>query len=175
MTEAPRPRYFPVSAQKLVVMSVASFGIYGIYWFYQQWAVERAHTGEDLSPFWRTVFAPVWIYALLLRVRAGAQATDVSPRWSATTTAAAYIALNLVWLLPLPYALVGVLAAIPLIPVQGTINGLNAGIAPDAPRNDTYTGRNVVLIVVGILLYVLVIVGMTVPIENDSYTSWVVA
>jgi len=175
MTDAARPRYFAVSAPKFVVMSLASFGIYGIYWFYQQWALERAHTNEDLSPFWRTVFAPVWVYALLARVRAGAKAADVPTPWSALITAVAYVLLNLAWALDPPYALVGILGAVPLIPVQVTLNQLNARMAPDAPRNDTYTGWNVVLIVVGILLYVLVIVGLTVPVPNDPYTTWVVA
>jgi lipopolysaccharide export LptBFGC system permease protein LptF len=62
-----------------------------------------------------------------------------------------------------------------LVPVQRTVNALNAVVAPDAPRNDAYTGKNLVLIVVGVIFYVLLILGMMAPVQNDTFTTWVVA
>jgi hypothetical protein len=174
-SQATQPRYFPVSPAKLVVMSLASFGIYGFYWLYQNWVLERAHANEDFSPFWRTFFSPVWIYSLLRRMRDAAGAAQVSPNWTPAITTAAYLIITGALFLPDPYWLASLLVVVPLVPVQRTVNALNAVVAPDAPRNDAYTGKNLVLIVVGVIFYVLLILGMMAPVQNDTFTTWVVA
>ena len=173
--EAARPRYFAVSAPKLVVMSLASFGIYGFYWLYQNWALERVHSGEDLSPLWRTFFSVIWIYSLLRRMRDTAGTLQISPNWTAGVTAVAYVLVTCALFLPDPYWLASLLVVIPLVPVQRTVNQVNAHLAPDIPKNDSYSGKNLILIVVGLIFYILVILGMTVPAENDTFTSWVLA
>ena len=51
--------YFEVALGKVVVMSLVTFGLYELYWMYQQWKRVKIRTMEDLSPFWRTFFAPL--------------------------------------------------------------------------------------------------------------------
>lgn len=172
--EAAPPRYFPVSPAKFVVMSLASFGIYGFYWLYQNWALERAHSGEDLSPFWRTFFSVIWIHSLLERVRQAAGAAQMPPAWTPGATTAAYLIISCSLFLPDPYWLASLLVVVPLLPVQRTVNALNAAVAPEVPRNDAYTGKNVVLILVGLIFFLLVILGMMAPAPDDTFTRWVV-
>ena len=175
MTDVERPRYFAVSASKFVVMSLASFGIYGFYWLYENWALERAHTGEDLSPLWRTFFSVIWIYSLLKRMRETATAAQVPSHWTAAFTTAAYLLITCALFLPDPYQVLSLLVVVPLVPVQRTVNRLNAAVAPAALRNDTYTGRNLVLIVVGVIFYLLVIIGLMAPVDNETLIHWVLA
>lgn len=175
MNDAARPRYFAVSASKFVVMSLASFGIYGFYWLYENWALEQAHTGEDLSPLWRTFFSFIWIYSLLRRMRETATAAQVPSHWTEGLTTAAYLLITCALFLPDPYQVLSLLVVAPLVPVQRTVNRLNAVLAPAAPRNDTYTGWNLVLVVVGLIFYVLVIIGLMVPVDNETLTQWVLA
>jgi hypothetical protein len=175
LPQATPPRYFPVSPAKFVVMSLASFGIYGFYWFYRNWVLERAHTNEELSPFWRTFFAPLWIYSLLRRMREAAAAAQVAPTWRAEISAVGYIVITCGLFLPDPYWLVSLLVVVPLVPVQRTVNALNAVLAPETPKNDAYTGWNVVVIVVGVIFYLLLILGMMAPVPDDTLTRWVVA
>ena len=48
-------------------MCVVTFGLYEIYWFYQQWRhVQRR--GERVHPALRTLFAGFFCYALFRRV-----------------------------------------------------------------------------------------------------------
>jgi hypothetical protein len=156
-------------------MSLASFGIYGFYWLYQNWVLERDHTTEELSPLWRTFFSVLWIYSLLRRIREAAGAAQVAANWTPAITAAAYIIITCCLFLPDPYWLASLLVVVPLVPVQRTVNALNALLAPEAPRNDTYSGKNLVLIIVGVILFLLLVLGMMAPVENDTYTSWVLA
>ena len=48
---ATAPPYFSVATHKFVAMSICTFGIYELYWFYQTWKTMRDATGEKLSPF----------------------------------------------------------------------------------------------------------------------------
>jgi hypothetical protein len=48
--------FYAMSPVKLVIMSVLTFGIYDLAFWWRQWSARR-RTGEELSVFWRTVFA----------------------------------------------------------------------------------------------------------------------
>lgn len=56
--------YFPVSLPKLFVLSVATGGLYQLYWFYQNWKYVKTRNNSAIMPFWRALFAPIWFYPL---------------------------------------------------------------------------------------------------------------
>ncbi len=157
--------FFGVSLTKLVVMSVCTFGLYQLYWCYKQWQAERKQSHEDLSPFWRAFFAPLWGFSLFDRIRSAAEFRRVEVTWSPNWLGFAFLILMWLWRLPDPYWLVSYLSFLPLLPVQSAVNRLNSVAAPDAPRNASYSGANVVMIVVGALLVALAIVGAFLPAE----------
>ena len=65
-TDAATP-WFRVGTAKLLLMCVVTFGLYQIYWFYQQWRhVQRR--GERVHPALRTLFAAIFCYPLFRRV-----------------------------------------------------------------------------------------------------------
>lgn len=124
---------------------------------------EREPTKEDLSPFWRAVFAPIWTFSLLERINKRAKKNRLAADWSANALAIAYLVLTIAWRLPDPYWLISLVAFLPLLPVQRTINALNSEMAPAAERNTRFSGANVVLVVVGGLFLVLTILGTLLP------------
>jgi hypothetical protein len=58
-----RRHFFDVSVVKLVVMSIVTFGLYEIYWFYKQWQA-RKESGQDVLPLPRAIFAVLFAHAL---------------------------------------------------------------------------------------------------------------
>ena len=50
--------HYALSVTKLWVMSILSFGLYNLAFFYRHWAHLRDHHQQDVSPFWRAVFSP---------------------------------------------------------------------------------------------------------------------
>ena len=42
------PLYFPVSLLKFAMMSIVTFGLYEVHWFYKNWDFERSRTQERL-------------------------------------------------------------------------------------------------------------------------------
>ena len=56
--------YYPVSLFKLFFLSLATLGLYQIYWFYRNWAYVKQRDDSAIMPFWRAVFAPLWFFSL---------------------------------------------------------------------------------------------------------------
>lgn len=154
---------FNVSLSKFTIMSLCTFGIYELYWAYKQWDAVRRRDQEDLSPFWRAFFAPLWAFSLLPRMNRLTAMYLVPASWSGSALALAYFVLHVSWRLPDPYWLASLLSFLPLLVVQRSINELNATVAPEAPRNNSYSGFNVVMIIVGGLFLLLTILGTVVP------------
>lgn len=56
--------YYAMSVTKLWIMSVLTFGLYNLAFFYRHWLHLRDHAQQDVSPFWRTFFAPLMYFGL---------------------------------------------------------------------------------------------------------------
>ena len=154
---------FAVSLSKLSVMSLCTFGFYELYWCYKQWDAGRRREQEELSPFWRAFFAPIWAFSLFSRIQQLTAKHGVPATWSGNGLALAFLLLGITWRLPDPLWLVSLLTFLPLLVVQRSINVLNAVVAPSAERNDRYSGANVVVIVIGVILLVFAIWGTLFP------------
>lgn len=163
MTDRPSALYFSVSKTKLAVMSVFSWGIYELYWFYKNWKLVKERTGRDIRPFWRAVFAPFYCYALLKSVKQAADShgilSGISPGW----LTAAYIAIIVTHRLPDPIWLISVLSFLPLLPVQGAINEVNSKVTLEYELNDHFSWKNMVVIMLGGIALILCLIGIFAP------------
>ena len=165
------PLYFPVSITKLIVMSIFTLGIYEIYWFYKNWTHVKIRTRQKIRPFWRAIFSVFYCYSLFKAVResvdshAGRQ--EINPGW----LAAGYIILSISYKLPDPYWLVSLMAFLPLLPVQGAINNINATVAPVAARNGNFSVKNIFVMIIGGLCLVLVALDMSVSSNYSTGTG----
>ncbi|MEO8879943.1 MAG: hypothetical protein ABI446_06055 [Gemmatimonadaceae bacterium] len=159
MTDAPsavaQAPYFPVSRQKLIVMSMTTLSIYQIYWFYRNWQRANARQGSGGSPFWRALAAPITAHGLFADVRTDAQSRFVAVGWSSAGLAVIYFALTLCCFLDYPWWTIALGSVFALLPVHTTMEAVNAKVAPSAPRNDGFSMMDGVAIAVGIALTIL--------------------
>lgn len=168
--QSPVAPYFVVSTTKLAVLSIFSFGFYEIYWFYKHWNCERKRTGEKLLPFWRAVFSIFFAFGLFERISTHTELERVAPLENPGLLGVAFVLLAFATRLPDPYWIVSLFSFVPLLPVQAAANRLQRKTAPDQSRNESYSGANVVLIVIGAILLVLVLLGLFMPAETtDSF------
>jgi len=56
--------YYAMSVAKLWIMSIVTFGLYNIVFFYRHFRHLRDHQQQDVSPFWRAVFSPFMYFGL---------------------------------------------------------------------------------------------------------------
>lgn len=156
---------FPVATHKFIVLSIFSFGLYEVYWCYKNWKRLKEASGEELSPVWRAIFAPLWGFSLFRRMRDVASAAGVPVGWSPGVLATLYLVLNIAWRLPDPWWLLGFASLIPMLPVQQAAqqaNARSAGVASEG-RNGSYSAANIVLILLGGLIWILVVIGLFLP------------
>jgi hypothetical protein len=158
-TPQTRHEFFPVAVHKFVVLSLCTLSFYSIYWCYQNWWRIRERTGERLSPFWRAVLEPFWVFSLFRRIREHAAGRGVTAVWNPTLLGLAYLCFCAIGSLPDPWWLVGLGGFIPFLPVVQTIQRLNDGEAATESRNDAYSGANVATILVGGAIVLLVVAG----------------
>jgi len=156
---------FPVATRKFIVLSICTFGIYELYWCYQNWKRLKAASGENLSPFWRAFFAPLWGFSLFKRIRAAAVSAGVPVDWSSGALATFYLVLDMTWRLPDPWWLISFGTLIPMISVQQAaqrVNERHVALNTEG-RNDNYSTANIATIVIGGLFLILVVIGTFMP------------
>lgn len=155
-----RDAYFTVGALKFSLLSLTTLGIYPLYWFYQNWKIVRERENASLSPFWRTFFTPIWIFSLGSHFRACAAAEDFSLALPVTLLGISYIVLNAVLRLPDPYWLISLLSFVPIIPFDTAARRINGSGSLAPPTHGTFSGWNIVCMIVGTLVLLLALVGV---------------
>jgi hypothetical protein len=156
---------FQVPTDKFMALSICSFGVYTIFWTYQMWKRIADHEHEDISPFWRTFFAPIWNFWLFGDIRRLAAVEGIDAGWNPAALASLYILVTLMLRLPEPLSLLGFTSVLAYLPVQQTAADLNDRFAATVtePRNDRYGAAGIATVVIGGLLLLLVIVGTLLP------------
>lgn len=151
--------FFPVTRLKLAVMSLTTFGLYLVYWFYKNWKASEALGDPHVNAPIRAFFYPLVAYGLFARIRRHAKPAGGVELFAAGPLALALLLLSVLWRLPDPYGLIVLLNFLPVLPVQATVNELNAKLAPGVDPNGRFQGWNYVALIGGGLLLVLAVTG----------------
>jgi len=130
------PIFHAVSVAKLTVLSLATWGVYPMYWFFRNWQYQAARAGRSryLGPLVCTLFADVLAYWLFREIRSYSEQTNKRPLpagWLALAWALSFVP----YVLPRPFRYLSLLGFVPLLPVQAAVNEINAKLRPSAPRN----------------------------------------
>jgi len=75
--------FYPVPLGKFLSLSVASWGLYTLYWFWRNWNWVKQRLGDDILPFWRAFFGAFWLHPLFSR--ANERAKRQVPLWLGIT------------------------------------------------------------------------------------------
>lgn len=62
----------------VVLLQTLTLGLYLIYWMGRNWTILQKSYGERISPFWRTIFAPLFIHDLFREVRRNSRKVDAT-------------------------------------------------------------------------------------------------
>lgn len=151
--------FFSVATHKFVIMSVVTVGLYQYYWIYKQWKRLAQSSREPMSPFWRTFFAPLWGFSLFSRLEAHGEREKLVVGWNDVALGIAYLLLSAAWRLPDPWSLVSLLSFLPIVPVQRTVEQINARHTAGPLPNRRFSGVNLVGIFIGGALLLLAVLG----------------
>ncbi len=154
---------------KLVLLSVLTFNLYQIYWFYRNWKHLKAHTGASIRPGLRTVglFIPIFNFFLVfdqfeeihsITSRPGL-AGRMQERYSPMGLMSAYVLINALWIVPGPVSLLSMLAFIPLVFVQRALNDYWQREQADRATRRRFSGGEIGTLALGGIFTALVLVS----------------
>lgn len=146
--EVGEARYSPVQYNKLVILSLLTFGLYELLWLYRMWRYVQRAEGSAIWPWARALFAPIWYYPLLKRLNV---------RGPIGLTVAFWF-LGALYRLPGPYWLLAFLSFLPLLPALRAANELNRGSEALTP-SFAWRKRSVAILVLGLVAVPLAVIG----------------
>lgn len=167
--------FFSITTTRLAVLSIITFGVYEIYWFYRNWRAVKNGEKLNIQPFWRAVFSIFFCHSLFKKILQSAKKYGFTNRYSPGLLAILYIILillgngmgngmgradisnfgfDVLWLL------VSISTIIPLISIQKAINFNNSKITGNSGVDGKFSKGEVVLIIIGSIFFLLVILGI---------------
>ncbi len=163
--------FFPTSQKKLVILFIATFGAYPVYWFYKNWELQKKY-GEKVMPLLRAIFYIFFTHSLFRRVEDAAMRKGISISWSAGPLAAIFVILTIVSSILdrtaensptigiVDYASLAIVFVLlgPIYMVQEVVNKINDD--PQGRLNSSFSIYNFIFIIIGVLMWMLVGVGL---------------
>lgn len=116
------PYPYVISTGKLIILSITTFGLYEIYWFYKHFKSFKAEGDWKITPWARALFATIMSYSLFKHVSEKVNKLDKNEELNAGGLAILYFIFITLARLPDPYWWLSLLTIIPLIPVQNAVN-----------------------------------------------------
>lgn len=169
--------FFPISEGKLITLYILSFGLYGIYWFYKNWKLQQPRMDKKIYPVLRAIFSIFFTHALFRRINNRAKSMEqkhqFKPNLLATFFVAAVIFGNLLDPITVNTSVMDILtnntivivsliifiaSVYPMVVVQATVNRINNDML--GYLNHKYSLWNYLLIVVGVLIWIVLILGV---------------
>lgn len=154
--------FFCIPFSKLLILTVATLGIYMAYWLYKNWKAEHERD-EDTSPFWRTIFAFIFNYSLFKRILESAEKQGYKTEYSAGLLYSLQIigfVLGKAETSDLLLIIGLVLYFFPIYIIQQAIEFNNSKINPNSyKKNFKFTDREILVTVIMGLIFLNAIFG----------------
>ena len=155
------PYMLPCSPVKLFILSVCTFNIYLLYWFWKNFRFEQRRNPE-IWPVLRTIFSGIFFYTLARGALEEAESRGIRARYSPVLLTALLLGTSIgTRFLPDIVPIVAVLLlALIVMPVQLVVNRINRHINPSLARGEGFRIWEIVIAVPGGLLLLFAIVGL---------------
>ena len=149
------------SISKIVILSILTFGLYEIVWFYNIWKSLASNLDYKLNPLWRAFFYPVtnfFLFPLISKYIEKYTNNGFPPIIFATL----YLLLNATQRLNEPYWLISFCTIFIIVEIQNKINDINSKYSPETEPNNWSTA-NTVWSILGCVLWSLSFILLILP------------
>lgn len=144
----------------LIILSILTFNIYEIYWFYRNWKQLKEYKSFDISPGWRTVGLFVPIYGLCLVYSQLKDIKDLSKaEYSPGMFLFVFALINVLYRLPDPFWLLSLFSVLPLAMVQGVLNSYWGIEQLGLQTRTKFSGGEIAILIIGGIIFILGMIG----------------
>lgn len=165
--------YFPVSIPRFVALSVLTWGLYQVYWFYKNWAYIR---DRDRKPMWAPVRGFLYVFSYPFFLADLRRNLSVGPSMASNIALPiALFVLALLSRLPDPFWLVSVFSFVPILPALAHVNSAGRESPENMRANSRWKARDWILLVASGPLLAFVAASSTGVIPSTQVTpGWMV-
>jgi hypothetical protein len=150
-----------ISLNKFIFLSIASFGLYEIWWAYKSWRFFQQKDKLDIMPAARAIFSLFFLYSLFVNIFSFAKKKGYDQNYSSGSLFAGFIILNLLSKLPDPFWLIAVFSFVFLIPPFQALNFAKQNSKEFiVNEQESFSARQIILLSLGTVFWGLVIVGL---------------
>ena len=155
-----------ISLKKFIILSIISFGLYGVWWIYKAWKFYQQKEKPNINPALYTIFSIFFLISLFKKVLGFAKAKGYKYSYPTILLFVGFVGTNLLVKLPDPFWLIAILSFVFLIPPFQAFNFAKRNSSEFIVIEQTsYSGRQIAIIVIGAIFWILVLFGMIVT--ND--------
>lgn len=158
-----------ISINKFVFLSIITFGLYDLWWTYKAWRFFKQKDNLDIMPAIRTLLAIFFLHSLFSDILNYAKDKGYEQSYSPTFAFLGVLVFNAMGRLPDPYWMITIFTFLFML---APFNALNYAKQNSNDINvkiqNGFNARQIVLIVLGGLLWGLVIIGLMTP---DDYKA----
>ena len=169
--------FFPVAEGKFITLYILSFGLYGIYWFYQHWKRQKPMMDKKIYPLLRAIFSIFFTHSLFKRINQQATHLPQQHKFNTNALATFFVATIILSHVIEPVSMgadmiqsmtsqtfitvslvLFLLSTYPLVKAQATINRINNDML--GLLNHKYSGWNYLITVPGTIFWLLLVMGI---------------
>ncbi len=151
---------------KFILLSVITFGLYELFWFYKYWKLLKEEKTLKISPFWRAFFAPLFAGSIAGHLKKyltdKGVAKEILASCDSTLIGITYFVIFILWKLPDPYWLISFFTFASMLPLVKATNAYWQKEEQNLPSKK-FTWWQIILIVLGIILLILSIIVTFMP------------
>lgn len=133
--------YHCVPVWRFVICSLITTGFYTMWWILRNWIYVRTRDQSNIWPFWRMLFAPVWMFFLADDI----ERTTGAPVRRAPLIAGLFLLANFAVMLPEPFWILGLFSFVPLVPLVRQIEEHNRQHHGEVMSQPIFFGRHFIL------------------------------
>jgi hypothetical protein len=149
------------SVNKFVILSIVTLGLYELWWIYKSWRFFQDKEKSDIMPAMRTVFSIFYLIPLFIKILNLAKNTGYKRSYISVFLFVGFLIANLLVLLPTPFDLAYIISFVFLIPPFKALNfAVDYCEGFRVTGQNTFSKRQVILLIIGVILWILVIVGI---------------
>lgn len=153
------PKVFPIG--RFLLLTIASFNLYLIYWFYTFWRHVKAKENSDIMPVWRAIFGAFFSFSLIDKIQSYARSESIPSSLNSMLIGVCFLVINGVGRLPEPYWMFTFLAPLLFLQPVSVLNEycIKKGKDADPP----FKWGEITILVVGGILIILVVISTFFP------------
>ncbi|WP_088242382.1 hypothetical protein [Calothrix rhizosoleniae] len=145
---------------KFCTLYLFTGGLYQLPWAHKQWKMFKERETLNLSAWFRAWFFPFYLYSLAQKAFAIAEEQGYREKHSPFWVTLVYWIFLVLQTLPSVWGLISIFAILPLITVLKAMNYYWEQQQPDLPIQESFTGREIVWIIIGVILWLFIIIGL---------------